>query len=144
MPVHPSQLPANRDPPPNSRNPQGIACLGEEDAVAWTLDEGINFNPGIMGNQPCIAGRRVPTWIINSAAEASDSIPKIAEDYSISETQVQQTPAWEQRLPPPRQQRKRSDNRWHVDPLNQSARASQTPHHTKAMPKIPVDSAQPL
>ena len=78
--------------------PHGLEFDEEGDAIAWTPAEGIKLYPGIMGGRPCIAGTRIPAWVISEMVESGDTVLEVAEDYDITEEKVQQALDWQRRM----------------------------------------------
>ena len=69
----------------------GMAC-------AWRPVDAIKIDPRFVSGSPCLAGTRIPTWIFPGMVRGGDNLGAIAEDYSISEEQVDIALEWEKQL----------------------------------------------
>ena len=53
------------------------------------ISPGITSTPGVVGGEPCLAGTRIPPWVIRSRFVAGESIAEIVEDMQVSIAQVE-------------------------------------------------------
>lgn len=72
----------------------------DEDGLAyvWQPATGIRIAPGMLSGRPCIAGTRIPTWIIRDMSEGGDSVAEIADWYDLDEERVRNAVEWEKQL----------------------------------------------
>lgn len=47
-------------------------------------------DPRIRDGEPCIAGTRVPTWIVAERHRAGDSVEFLADDYGVTEGEIRE------------------------------------------------------
>lgn len=60
------------------------------------LSPGVTSTPGIKGGCPCVAGTRIPAYIVAwRFALAGESIAEIAADYDLTAEQVENVLRWE-------------------------------------------------
>ena len=72
-------------------NDDGLVC-------AWMPAEDIRIDPLLVSGSPCLAGTRIPTWILPGMVEGGDSIEEIMNGYGLSEERVRKAIDWERRL----------------------------------------------
>ena len=69
----------------------GLAC-------AWRPAKNVLMHGGVAGGHPCVAGRRVPVWVIHSLFAQGESVAEIAGAYGLTERQVGDAVAWGKRV----------------------------------------------
>lgn len=69
----------------------GLAC-------AWRPAKNVLIHGGVASGNPCVAGRRIPAWVIHSLFEQGESVAEIAGAYDLTEGQVKDAVAWGKRV----------------------------------------------
>ena len=69
----------------------GVAC-------AWRPVKDVKIEPGIMSGRPCIAGTRIPTWVVAGMVDEGDGIAEVADWYDLPVERVKNAVDWERQL----------------------------------------------
>lgn len=83
---------------PGYARPHGLEFGDDGIACAWHPAKDVKIAPGIMSGRPCIAGTRIPTWVVAGMVDGGDSIREIADWYGLPEARVKNAVAWEKQL----------------------------------------------
>ena len=81
-----------------SENVGGIKFNEYGMAYAWLPARNIVIDGRIVSGRPCIAWRRIWPAIIRDCLEYGDSLQEAMEDYGLTEEQVLDAVAWEERI----------------------------------------------
>lgn len=65
---------------------------------AWQPAKNVLIHGGVASGHPCVAGRRIPVWVIHSLFQQGESVAEIAGAYDLTERQVNDVVAWGNRV----------------------------------------------
>ena len=82
----------------NATRPHGLEFDADGIACAWRPAADVKIEPGIMSGRPCIAGTRIPTWVVAGMVDGGDGIAEIADWYDLPAERVKNAVAWERQL----------------------------------------------
>ena len=82
----------------HATRPHGLEFDADGVACAWRPVADVKIEPGIMSGRPCIAGTRIPTWVVAGMVDGGDGIAEIADWYDLPAERVKNAVAWEKQL----------------------------------------------
>ena len=65
----------------------GLVC-------AWGPARNVLLHGGVAGGHPCVAGRRIPAWVVHSLFAQGEGVAEIGWAYDLTEGQVKDAVAW--------------------------------------------------
>lgn len=78
--------------------PNGGLEFEDDLASVWRPAQGVWINTRFQGGLPCVDGTRVTTSVLWTFSEEGIAIPDIADDFDLTEQQVQDSIDWHSRL----------------------------------------------
>lgn len=74
------------------------ARMADRPALRWSPMPGVTLDPEIQLGQPCIAGSRIQTWVMQSLADDGSTVEELQSWYYLSSTEVEGALAFERWL----------------------------------------------